>query len=44
MYYEVQNKISSTLIQLAVHFLNETKRTETKFEGLEKKRRIIRTV
>jgi len=42
MYYEVKNKISSTLVQLAVHF--ETKRTATQFEGLEKKRRIIRTV
>jgi len=41
MYYEVKSKISSTLVQLAVHFFNETKRTATKFEGLEKKRRII---
>jgi len=44
MYYEVKSKLSSTLIQLGVHFFNETKRTATKFEGLEKKRRIIRTV
>jgi len=44
MYHEVKSKISSTLVQLAVQFFNETKRTATKFEGLEKKRRIIRTV
>jgi len=44
MYYEVKSEISSTLVQLAVHFFNETKRTATKFEGLEKKRRIMRTV
>jgi len=44
MYYEVKSKISSTLVRLAVHFFNETKQTATKFEGLEKKRRIIRTV
>jgi len=37
MYYEVKNTISSTLVQLLVHFFNETKRTATKFEGLEKK-------
>jgi len=41
MYYEVKNKISSTLLQLTAHFFNETKRTATKFEGLEKKRKII---
>ena len=29
---------------LTASFFNETKRTATKFEGLEKKRRIIRTV
>jgi len=34
MCYEVKSKISSTLVQLAVHFLNETKRTATNFEGL----------
>jgi len=44
MYYEVKTKIRSTLVQLTAHFFNETKRTATKFEGLEKKRRIIRTV
>jgi len=44
LYYEVKSKLSSTLLQLAVHFFNETKRTARKFEGLEKKRRIIRTV
>jgi len=35
MYHEVKSKISSTLVQLLVHFLNETKRTTTKFEGFE---------
>jgi len=35
MYYEVKNKISSTLVQLPVHFFNETKRTAMKFEGIE---------
>jgi len=44
MYYEVKNKISSTLVQLTLHFFNETKRTATKFQELEKKRRMIRTV
>jgi len=44
MYYQVKSKISSTLVQLNVHFFNETKRTATKFERLEKKRRKIRTV
>jgi len=44
MYYEVKNKINSTLVQLSVHFFNETKLTATKLEGLEKKRRIIRKV
>jgi len=44
MCYEVKNKTSSTLIQLTVHLFNETKRTATKFERLEKKRTIIRTV
>jgi len=34
MCYEVNSKTSSTLVQLAVHFLNETKLTATKFEGL----------
>jgi len=43
MYYEVKGKISSTLVQLTVHFFNETKQTASKFEGREKKRRIIRT-
>jgi len=37
MYYEVKSKRSSTLVQLDVHFFNETKRTATKFEGLEKR-------
>jgi len=37
MYYEVKIKIRSTLVQLTAHFFNETKRTATKFEGLEKK-------
>jgi len=37
MCYEVKSEISSTLVQLAVNFFNETKRTATKFEGLEKK-------
>jgi len=40
MYYEVKSKIRSTLAQWTVHFYNETKRTATKFEGLEKKWRI----
>jgi len=44
MYHEVKNKISTTLLQLTVNFFNETKQTATKFEGLEKKRRIIRIV
>jgi len=44
MRYEVKSKISSTHVQLIVHFFNEAKRTATKFEGLEKKRRIILTV
>jgi len=45
MHYEVKSKIRSTLAQLTMQFLNETKRTATKFEGLEKKGRIIiRTV
>jgi len=44
MHYEVKSKISSALVQLTVHFFHETKRTATKFEGLEKKRRIIRTI
>jgi len=35
MHYEVKSKISSTLVQLTVHFLNETKRIAMKFEGLE---------
>jgi len=43
MYYEVKSEVSNTLARLAVHFFNDTKRTATKFEGLEKKRRIIRT-
>jgi len=30
-------------VKLAAHLFNETKRTATKFEGLEKQRRIIRT-
>jgi len=37
MYYEVKNKISSTVVQLTVHFFNETKRTATKCEGHEKR-------
>jgi len=37
MYYEVKSKINSTLVQLDVHFVIETKRTATKFEGLEKR-------
>jgi len=41
MYYEVKRKISSTLVQLPVIFFYETKRTATKFEGLENKRRMI---
>jgi len=41
---EVKSKISNTLVPLTVIFLNHTKRTATKFEGLEKKRRIIQTV
>jgi len=44
MYFEIKNKTSSTLVQLTIHFLNEKKRTATKCEGLEKKRRTIRTV
>jgi len=44
MYYELKKIKSSTLVQLIVHFFNERKRTATKFEGLEKKRRIIGTV
>jgi len=44
MHYEVKSKISSTLLQLTVHFFNETKRTATKFEDPNKKRRIIRTL
>jgi len=44
MYYEVKSKISKTLVQLTANFMNEIKRTATKFEGLEKKRTIIRTV
>jgi len=43
MSYEVNNKTSSTLVQLTT-FFNEAKQTATKFEGLENKRRIIRTV
>jgi len=37
IYYEAKRKISITLVQLDVHFFNETKRTATKFEGLEKR-------
>jgi len=44
MYYEVKNKISSILVQLTVHFFNETKQTATKFERFDETRRIIRTV
>jgi len=44
MYYEVKYKISIILVQLTVHFFNETKRTATKCEGLEKKRRIVLTI
>jgi len=44
MYYEVKSKRSSTVVQLTVIFFNETKPTATKFEGLDKKRRKIRTV
>jgi len=44
MYGEVKSKISSTVVQLTANFFNETKQTATKFEGLEKKRRIIRMV
>ena len=34
-----------TLVQLTIiFFLNQTKQTAMKFEGLEKKRRIIQTV
>jgi len=32
MYYEVKSKMGSTLVQLTVIFLNETKRTPTKLE------------
>jgi len=39
MYYEVKSKISSTLSQLSVNCVNQTKRTATKFDGLEKKRK-----
>jgi len=35
MYYKVKSKITSTLVQLTARFFNETKRTATKFEGLE---------
>jgi len=38
---DVKSKISSALVQLTVQFFNETKRTATEFDGLEKKRRII---
>jgi len=44
MYYEVKSKISRTLVQLTRNFFNETKRTATKCEGLDKKRRIIRSL
>jgi len=44
MYYEVKSKIRSTLVQLPVQLFYETKRTATKFEGLDKKRRKVRTV
>jgi len=44
MYYEVKNKISSKLVQLIVDIFNKEKRAATKFEGLEKEIRIIRTV
>jgi len=37
MYYGVKSKISSALAQLIAIFLNQTKRTAVKFEGLEKK-------
>jgi len=43
MYYEVKSKMNSTLIQLTVIFLNETKRTATKVERLAK-REDIQTV
>jgi len=33
----VKSKISSTLVQLTVNVFNETERTATKSEGLEKK-------
>jgi len=37
MHYEVESKIRSTLVQLTVQFSKKTKRTATKFEGLEKR-------
>jgi len=36
-YYEVKSKIRSKLVLLTGHFFNETKRTATKLEGLEKR-------
>jgi len=44
VYHEVKSKISSTLVQLTEKILNEIKPTAMKFEGLEKKSTIIRTV
>jgi len=44
MYCEVKKKITSTLVQIKQLFFNETKRTVTKVEGLEKKRWRIRRV
>jgi len=37
MCYEVIRKITTTLVQLKQLIFNETKRTATKFEGLEKR-------
>jgi len=37
MYHEAKSKMSSTLVQLTVIFLYQTKRTVTKLERLAKK-------
>jgi len=43
MYYDVKSKISNTLVQLTLNCF-ETKRTVTKFDRLEKMRRMLRKI
>jgi len=44
MYHEIKSKTSNILVRLTESCFQWNKRTATKFEGLDKKRRKIRTV